>query len=253
MFKRFFLRDLMYILKFRIFRIQPYNKREKNKGLKYIIIGILMLMMVWSFSFFETKIKPTVSALSEARAKVIAIRSINEAVNEEIVKKVKYEDLIFLRKDTDNRVTALQTNVVKMNEMQALTSQVIQDKLTNTDSSQLTIPIGNIMNSSILAGWGPRVKIKIMPVGTVQSEFKSTFVTAGINQTKHRIVMEVKGRVVVVVPLISTYTEVVTTVPIAETIIVGNVPQTYLDVTGASSEEQQKAREIAPNMATMGN
>lgn len=247
--RKYFLKDMIYLLKYRIFKVKS---QEDKKGSKfYIFVIALILLLYWSFSIFETKIRPTVVALAEAKAKVIATNTINMAVNEGIVNKIKYEDLVSLNKDSNNRITALQMNIVKMNEIQALTSKLIQDKLSTIDNSELSIPVGNILNSTILAGWGPKINIQIMPIGTTQSEFKGNFMTAGINQTKHRIELDIKEKVVVVVPLVSTSIEVTSTIPIAETVIVGDVPQTYLDISGADSEEIQKAKIIAPSLSTV--
>lgn len=252
MHRRFIFKDASYIIKSRIKRRNQYKKSNKTKG--FFIIVIIVMIFIWSFTAFENKIKPTVITIAQAQAKVIAINAINEAVNQEIVNKVRYEDLIILKKDQEGRVSALQTNIVKMNEMQALTVSVFQDKLSKIESSELSIPIGNIFNSSILAGWGPKIKIKIIPIGVVQSKFVDDIVTAGINQTKHKISMDIKGMITVVVPFISTSAEVVTNVPVAETIIVGNVPVTYLDVSSdASDEEKKRAMGIAENLATMEN
>lgn len=248
--RRFWFRDIMYIFRSQARRRTSYDKKSGFGKLFFLII--IIGMFYWSFMAFENSVKPTVMTLAEARAKAIAISAINEAVNNEIVSRVKYEDLVSLKKDDQGKVVALQTNTVTMNEIQALVSQVFQDKVSTIESNQLKIPIGNMFKSSILAGWGPQIKIKIIPVGTVKSQFLDDFITAGINQTKHKIWLEIDGKIAVVVPFMNTTSEIVTSIPIAETIIVGNVPTTYLDVRGSSAEEREKAWSIAPNMATMG-
>lgn len=240
------IRDAIYVFKSRTSRVSSNKKKKK----KILILITIFLFSFWSFSTFETKIKPTVAAMAEARAKVIATHAINEAINQEIVNKIKYDDLIMLKRDEQSKITALQTNIVKMNEMQALTSQVFQDKIGKIETSDLKIPIGNVFNSSILAGWGPMIKIRILPIGTVQSKFVDEFISAGINQTKHKVSLDVKGKVIVILPLISIGTEIVTNIPVAETIIVGDVPQTYLNVSDGSEQVKKNALGIAENLAT---
>lgn len=247
MYRRFFLKDLIFIFKTRILNTEP---DKSIVGKKYIFLIVLIGMIMWGSSIFETNIKPTVIAMAETKAQVIAIYAINDAINEEIVKKTSYNDLITLQQDNQAKVTALQVNVEKVNQMQALISQLVQHKIENLDNSELNIPLGNLVHSSILAGWGPKIKIRIIPIGMIQSKFNGEFSTAGINQTRHKISLEIKSKISIIVPFISTTKEVVTTVPVAETVIVGNVPTTYLDVRGSSDEERQKAREMAPNLAT---
>lgn len=249
--RKYFFKDFIYFLKYRVFRSGSYNDDRSYRG--FIFFVLFIGLTIWSFSVFEARIKPTVISLCEAKAKAIAVRTIDNAINEEVVKKISYEDLVTVRKDSNDRISAIQMNIVKMNEIQSRTSLLIQENLSDIDDSDLYIPLGNLFNSTILAGWGPKVKIKIMPVGTVQTEYSDNFITAGINQTKHRIVLDVKGKITVVVPLVSMSTEIVTSVPIAETIIVGNVPGTYIDVSGATGEELQKARVIAPNLTNKQN
>lgn len=248
MFRRYIVRDLIYIFKSKF--LKTSFKRKKVKYRLFLFLLIVVGTVILSFSVFENKIKPTIIAMAESKAKRIALQAINEAVSQEIIKNIKYEDLITIIKDDHSRVTAVRTNVVKMNEIQSATSQVVQDKIAGIEVSELKIPIGNIFNSSILAGLGPKIKIKILPVGSVQSKFIDDFVSAGINQTKHKIFMEIKGNIVVIVPLIRIPTEVISYVPIAETIIVGDVPNTFLDVSDASPEEKKKATGIAENLAT---
>lgn len=248
MFPRFIFRDIIYVIKSKINGQDNYKKKESHKLFWFIIFIVLVFFCLIRF---EKEIRPTVITLAEARAKVIATTAINTAINEEIVSKIKYEDLIILQKDEQQRITALQANIVKMNEIQAHTSLVIQKKLSNIQSDDLNIPFGNLYNSSILAGWGPKVKIKIQPVGTIQSKFITDFINAGINQTKHKVSLEVQSKISIVVPLISTNYEITTNIPIAETVIVGGVPQTYLDVSGTEDKNVlEKARGIAPNLAT---
>jgi sporulation protein YunB len=247
--RRFFFRDTLYIIKARYIKDKISNKKSP---LKFIFIFFITITLVsWGFSFFDTKIKPTVATMAEAKAKAIAINTINKSINEKIVSQISYEDLIIIKKDSEDRVTALQTNTSKMNEMQAIISSDIQEKFAFIDTANLKIPLGNLFNSSILAGWGPRITIRIIPIGTVQSKFIDSFTSAGINQTKHKISLDVKGTINVILPLMSVSTEVTTNVPVVETIIVGNVPVTYIDVRGSNDDvERQKALDIGTNFST---
>lgn len=247
MYRRFFLKDLIFLFKTRFLNTEI---EESIGGKRYILLFIFIGMVLWGSSIFETNIKPTVIAMAETKAQAIAIYAINDAINEEIVKKTSYSDLVMLQQDNQLKVTALQVNVAKVNQMQALVSQLVQHKFEDLESSELRIPLGNLIHSSILAGWGPRIKVRILPIGTVQSKFNGEFTTAGINQTIHKITLDVKGKISIMVPFISTSKEIVTSIPITETVIVGNVPTTYLDVRGASDEEKKKAQEIAPNLTT---
>ena len=86
------------------------------------------------------------------------------------------------------------------------------------------------MNSPILARYGPQLKVSIEPIGTVSVDFKTSFESAGINQTRHTIYLEAKTQVKVVIPLTTSTKEVKVKIPICETIIVGEVPESYVNV-----------------------
>ena len=114
----------------------------------------------------------------------------------------------------------------------------IQNELKQVKSTTAYIPIGTALKSPILAKYGPQLKVSIEPIGTVSVDFKTSFESAGINQTRHRIYLEAKTQVKVVIPLTTSTKEVKAQIPICETIIVGEVPESYVNVPA----------EIAPNM-----
>ncbi len=211
------------------------RKNYRNHSLLLVMITIVLLT-TFTFSYFERRIKPTVSAMAEVKSRYIAIAAINNVVYQQINEdNITYEDLVFLEKNNDGYITALQANVVRMNQMKSEIAIRVQQEIAKIDSTKISIPIGNIINGEILSGWGPRLPIQLMPLGSAETDFNSSFESAGINQTKHQIAIIVKSKVRVILPLITTEAEVVTTVPIAETIIVGTVPQQYVNVEGTGS------------------
>ncbi|MDK2799466.1 MAG: hypothetical protein PWP27_1005 [Clostridiales bacterium] len=213
-----------------------YRRKKKRNYNRYLAIAVVFLLIFYTFSLFDKKIRPTVISIAEARAKYIATRAINEAVNEKIAdNNLKYKDLITFQKNKDEQITALQANIVKMNQLKAALTMSIQQRIETIDSTQIYVPIGNVLNSQILSGWGPKIPVKIIPLGTAQIDFKNNFHTAGINQTKHEIILEVHSNVWVLLPMMKSSSEIVTTVPVAETIIVGTVPEQYINVEGTTS------------------
>jgi sporulation protein YunB len=190
-------------------------------------------MIFYSFSVFDKKIKPTVLAVSEVHARYIASAAINKVVYDQVKKgNLKYEDLVTLQVDNDGKVTALQANILKMNEIKSDMALLIQEKISNIGTSQIKIPIGAMMNIEVLSSLGPNVPIKMIPIGSANTDFASSFNTAGINQTRHQITLIAKSRIRVLLPVMSADATVETTIPIAETIIVGNVPQQYFELQG---------------------
>ncbi len=216
------------------FKYNLHFRRKNYRSFSLLLVMITVsLLTVFTFSYFEKRIKPTVSSMAEVKARYIAIASINHVVYQQINEdNITYEDLVFLEKNNDGYITALQANVVRMNQMKSEIAIRVQQEIAKVDSTEINIPIGNIVNGELLSGWGPRIPIQLMPLGSAETDFESSFESAGINQTKHEITIIVKSKVRVILPLITTDAEVVTTVPITETIIVGTVPHQYVNVEG---------------------
>ena len=122
------------------------------------------------------------------------------------------------------------TNIVTANKLKSFLALSILTRITNVDGTELGIPVGNLTGISILAGRGPEIRVKVIPIGSVQTELSSQFVSAGINQTQHRIIMEVTSNVDIILPSETVSTTVSVNVVIAETVIVGSVPDSYAEI-----------------------
>lgn len=202
--------------------------RKKIKGSVIILVIVLIVLFLsWMVNY---NIKPPLLAISEMRARTIATQVINEAIMSELTYKVKYEDLFVVKTDKENRITMLQANTMSMNRIAAETALRIQESLRQMGTKKVSIPLGSVLGSEIFAKLGPRFNIDILPMGTVIVDFITDFEEAGINQTRHKIYLAVNAQVRVVLPLASDVVDVATRIPIAETIVVGDIPQSYIFV-----------------------
>lgn len=180
--------------------------------------------------FVDKKVKPSVLAIAEVKAREIATRAINESVNSKVSEDIKYQDLISIRTDSEGNVTMMQANTVMMNKLASEVALSVQDNIKLIKASSVKVPFGNIFGSQLLAQHGPKLDIRVTPIGMVNVDFKTEFEHSGINQTRHKIHLIVNTQVRIIVPFSSNTTTVETSVPIAETIIVGKVPQNYIYV-----------------------
>lgn len=181
----------------------------------------------------DKKIKPTVLTIAEIKAKQIASKAINESIHDRISDDIRYQDLYFIRTDSEGNITFMQANTIMMNKLAAevaLTVQQKMQKIGSEDSNNIRIPLGNILGSQLLAQYGPKVNVKVTTIGRVTVDFYTEFEQSGINQTRHKIYLQVNTQVKTVIPFTSQTMPVQSTVPIAETIIVGRVPENYVNV-----------------------
>ncbi len=167
--------------------------------------------------------------MSYAEAYSLAVTTINEAIHSTMA-DVRYEDLFAVEKDAQGRVSMLNANTMRMNELATRTALAAQKELDAAENSAVQIPLGAALGIRFLAGAGPRVTVKVVPVGAVGTEFITEFESAGINQTRHKISMSFHTTVRLVIPTGAQRVEVSSTAPIAENIIVGLVPDSYVDV-----------------------
>lgn len=205
-----------------------YQKRKRVVAFIYIIFSLLII--IYGFMIVDKKIKPTVLAIAEIKANEIASKAINESIYSKITDDIRYQDLYFIRTDSEGNVTLMQANTIMMNKLASEVARTVQDTIRNMKSPSIRVPLGNIFGSQLLAQYGPKININVTPIGKVNVDFTSEFQESGINQTRHKIYLIVKAQVKTIVPFSSSKILVETKVPIAETIIVGRVPNNYINV-----------------------
>lgn len=201
-----------------------YKRRKKKKA--FFIIVALLVIIIYIFIIVDKNIRPTVLAISEVHARKIATQAINEAVKNKIKDDIRYEDLIFVNYDNEGKVTLIQSNTIMMNSLAADVALEVQDNIRKVSTKEERIPLGNALRSQLFKG--PNIKLTIVPQGTVTVDFTTEFIESGINQTIHKVYLVIITDVRVIVPLASDVIRIVTNIPVAETIIVGDVPESYI-------------------------
>ena len=215
-------------LRYRIRRIRakPIDKRKRRRILAVILLGITMLSLLYCSSYLREL--ATEMALSDASDIITA------AVNTTIQAKMSegdfdYDHFVALEKDNNGNISAITTNMTRINH---LSSEILKDVIKAADNGRLDIriPVGNLLGSNLLLGKGPEVPVDIIMLTSSRTEYRNVLETASINQTKHQILLRVIVDVDVLVPWETVSTQVECDVLIAETVIVGTVPDTYLNL-----------------------
>jgi len=178
--------------------------------------------------FIEKRMRTSLDEFSQYRTKALITGIVSDAVNKNFPDSLIYEEIVIVNRDSSDRITSVQTNIAMLNRIFSNVSSDIQKELSSLKNEKITIPLGSILGNSMLAAEGPEVGVKIIPAGSVETDFKSEFTSAGINQTNHRIYMTVKTNVGIVIPFVQNKSEITTNIPIAETVIVGEVPEFYM-------------------------
>ncbi len=199
------------------------HRRSAGSGPRILLVLVLLVV---SIILFNRQIRPVMESETVNAAKVRAVGVINSVVLNEIDHdSVSYDSLVHIDRDADGRVLSVTSDVMKMNAFKAKTILDIQKQLDGEEDSSVKIPIGTLIGGNLFHGLGPALSLKVTLAGNVQADFKSTFESAGVNQTRHRIYLSVGTSVYSFLPGINSTTDISTDVLVAETVIVGEVPQ----------------------------
>ena len=206
-----------------------YYRRRLDRRALLRVLALLLAVSLLALTLTATaRMRPLLESLATTRVSNTVNRIISEAVNEAIQNgDISYERLISLEKDNEGKITAVHSNMAAFNRLQSQILDIILAKIDQVSARELSIPIGTLTGSSLLAGRGPRIRVRMESVGSSTARFNNKFESAGINQTKHQIILEVEVSVAILLPGFTTATKVSTAVTVAETVIVGTVPDTY--------------------------
>ena len=174
-------------------------------------------------------------AASLARTQVMNVTSdlINDAIDRQIEEgSIAYDRMVYFEKDLEGRITALKTNMGLVNRLKTDTLNRINDEIMALDSDHIGIPLGSLILPELLAGTGPRFNVRVLSIRNSEADFDSRFSEAGINQTLHQLTLLVSVDVAVLVLGKTEHFTVESEVVVAETVIVGTVPETYLQTGG---------------------
>lgn len=192
--------------------------------------------------------RPIVVDLATARTSNMVNRIVVAAINDAVDSgRIDYGRLVSFDKDANGHVTALKSNMAEFNRLQASISDDILQRMADVSTTDLSIPIGTLTGSPLLAGRGPCLHVRMQSVGTATARFDNQFSSAGINQTRHRILLDVDVHVSILLPGLTTYTKVSNEISVAETVIVGGVPDTYTYFSTTPDEIENYADEYIIN------
>jgi sporulation protein YunB len=193
-----------------------------------VVVLLIAVLISVVGAVFVARVKPIVAVLAKAEAREYVVRAINDAVETEVSGgKLRYGELVTLEKDSNGAITALVTDMAKINVLQSRISNQVATNIVNVISSKMSVPIGDAVGGILFAGRGPRVPIKVESVTDVRTQFVNDFSSGGINQTRHKITLSVTADIVILIPGGRTGAVVTSDVAVAETVIVGNVPNVY--------------------------
>ena len=213
---------------------------RRNFRRLFAFILIVLIIFVALLYLFRKKYHAAICNLAQTQVRNATSDLINDAIDKQIQSgNIQYDRIVFFEKDLDGRITALKTNMSEVNRLKTDILNLINDEILSIDSSELGIPLGSLALPELFSGKGPGIPVQVMAIRNSDASFSSYFTEAGINQTLQQLTMNVTVDVSFLVLGSTRSLSVSSQVVVAETIIVGQVPNTYLQ-TGESQWKQQK-------------
>jgi sporulation protein YunB len=209
-----------------------------------LLLLLILMGLIWSFLGLRSRLWPVVRSLARTQVTNTASDLINDAILEQIMDgQIQYDRIVYFEKDLNGRITALKTNMAEVNRLKTETLNLINDEILAQDTENLGVSLGSLILPEFFSGKGPSIPVRILAIRNSDASFQSEFTEAGINQTLQKLRMDV---IVDVTILVLGQTETFTVssqMVVAETIIVGDVPATYLQTGGdyGSQRENQGA------------
>ena len=197
------------------------------------IILVLLLLSGVLLVIFRSRYHGTIRSLAETQIRNSTSDLINDAIDKQIeIGNIQYDRIVYFEKDLNGRITALKTNMSEVNRLKTSILNIINDEILALDTDDLGIPLGSLFLPEILSGRGPGIPVHIISIRNSDAGFESRFTEAGINQTLQQLTMNVSVDVAILVLGRTESFTVSSQVVVAETIIVGQVPDTFFQTGG---------------------
>ena len=220
-------------------RKQVYSQRRA--GVRSLVLFLLAAaLLLFLLLRTDRAVRPNLEAVCASETKRYATQVLADSVGEVLSRHpYQYSDFATLLYDDSGNVTAVETMTEQVNRLQSAMLQSVQEHLTRCRDTELTVSLGTATGVWLFAGKGPEISVRLMPIGTASVKLVSELASAGINQTCHTIRAEVTAEMQAAIPFSRTTAEVTYTCLLSETVIVGTVPESYLEFDGTTQAERE--------------
>lgn len=204
-----------------------WRRRSRKKLFLLTAAAVMIVVAVW----MTGRMQPLVRELAKAKVENRGQNVINAAIELQLEHgQIDYGNIIFLEKDVDGNVTALKTNIAEVNRLKTQTLAMTDTMLLDMDVDEVGLPLGSVIFPTFFSGSGPKLPVKVLSISNSDADFRNVFSEAGINQTAHQIMMDVVIDMTILTPVGTDTVRVTSSVVVAETVIVGHVPESYVNV-----------------------
>ena len=217
--------------------------RQMKIKKSFVFFSLLIIVILFTTSIHYTKIEAQLIEICQSTAHSIALKCTEDAINENI-KDITYSSIINIERTDEGKIVAITSNINELNKLSNNLVKSVEKNFQNIQTSKIVVPLGMLMGSEVFGGYGVNLKIKTLPVGDVNIEYISHFDNVGINQTRHRIIIKISSKAKIIAPLTTVLDEYSKEVVLAETIIIGDIPDSYYNINGVEDLKMNELFDI---------
>ena len=206
-----------------------WGKSPKRFGKCYAGFITMVILLFALLFLIEVQIRPIAEAIAVQRAHLAVVGLINESVYDQLGQGISYQQLITIHKDDAGNIVLIQPDTIKISQFSTAIAQELEEKIGDLSKEGVKIPIGLLSGLTLIADKGPMLTIPVQPMGQVSVSVRDEFVAAGINQTKHQVILDISVSLNILIPFDPKMTQIQNSLPMVESIIVGPIPDTYLN------------------------
>lgn len=218
--------------KFHAYNLPAYRekgtKKKRRRGRFFLFLSLFLSLTVLLLIYFQRNVTRVLVSISEATMRASTTVAVNDAVYYTLSDEMRYSDLVTVLRNEQGDIVSFSANPLKINKIARDTASISQSNLKNLSLNGIPVPLGALTGIEALAGLGPSIHFRIIPVSSVSCGFSSAFESVGINQTKHSIYLNVVADISIVMPSSTENFAVTTQILVGESVIVGKVPDTFL-------------------------
>lgn len=217
-------------------RIKIFPKKNRHfhnrkKAKKLLSLLIIIIISILSYLAISKSIDPIFETICSDEAQSIATKITNEQ-STRAIQDYTYDEMFTIERDNSGNIQMITANIFVIDEITSNIANYIQDELNNIESPKIKLSVGSFSGIKILSGVGPKIKIKISPTGKVETDLRSEFISQGINQTIHRIYLQIDCTVNILTPFKTIRENISNQILLTENVIIGNIPSNYYNFDG---------------------
>lgn len=215
-----------------------YSRKKIKLPKKYVNIWTIVIIALLTVLFLLKTITPVFNNLCQSEAKATATKIVNDTIDN-VMENYTYTDLVVINKDNVGKINSIHADTATLNKIVSNIATNIQQTIDSQANRDIYIRLGTFTGITLLSGRGPKVPIRISSIGNIDTNIKSEFESAGINQTIHRIILEIKCDIQILTPFNTIVSSIEDKVILAENIVIGEIPESYFDIGNLLKNEKK--------------